>query len=299
MHDAFLDFEWSVAPRYDWQDWLDADGAPQTVPDEDLARLGSASIAELASAESEREQKSVGPVLAPILKDAGEVRRYRPMQRQHAALFREFAALDYKDRAAILAFAAKYGSLGLPRQHQTLVVRDRFGSRHHHSATGESHLGWALEICRMREGLKLAEHHATFERKRELKGLVDRHLQNVRGRLSFDRNGEPRLAIEPVTLVATMWLQLALALTGGKRFATCKFCRRIFEISTAETGFRSHREFCTDSCKTQDYRRRKRTAIQLAARGVSIRSISDRVTTNKATVKRWVTTLPARAKEKK
>jgi len=106
--------------------------------------------------------------------------------------------------------------------------------------------------------------------------------------MSFDTTGDPRLTIEPSTLIAAMWLQLALDVTGGKRFVACKFCRRVLEISTGPTGFRSHREFCTVACKTKDYRRRKRTAMQLAEGGASLTAIADRIDTNKATIKKWL-----------
>ena len=86
-----------------------------------------------------------------------------------------------------------------------------------------------------------------------------------------------------------MWLQLALAFTGEKRFVACKFCRRLFEISTEQTGFRTHREFCSDSCKTKDYRKRKRTDLRLAGSGARLREISQKANTEVATVRAWLT----------
>jgi hypothetical protein len=288
MHDAFLDFQWSVAARYEWQDWLDTRGKPIVVPAEGLASLESPSAVELAWQQSEQTRKKTGPVLCPVLGDATAVRQYHPMQRQHAALFREFADLDYSDTAAILKFAGKYGLLGVPMETQTISVGDKTDERRHHIAHGEPHLIWAVEICQMLEGLWLADHRKSFERTRRLKWLFDRHLQHVQGRLAFNPAGEPRLALEPLTLVSAMWLQLALAITGEKRFVACKFCRRLFEISTEETGFRSHREFCSDSCKTKDYRKRKRTALRLAAGGKRLREISNESGTDAATVRTWL-----------
>lgn len=83
---------------------------------------------------------------------------------------------------------------------------------------------------------------------------------------------------------------MALAVTGDKRFVACKFCRRLFEISTDQTGFRSHREFCNDSCKTKDYRKRKRTALRLAASGSRLRQISEKTGTETTTVRAWLAT---------
>ena len=299
MPDAFLDFEWTVAPAYEWQDWLDKHGKPVIVHAAGRAALASPSAVERAWKQTSERETGTGPVLRAVLNDANELRRYYPMQRRHAALFRDFERLDYRDRAAILAFAAEHGLLGLQQQHQTRKFRNKSGSTRYHSADGESHLAWAREICYMQEGLRLSERWTPFERVRRLKWLFDRHLQDVRARVSFNRDGDSRLAIEPLTLISAMWLQLALTVTGGKRFITCKFCGRLFEISTDPSGFRSHREFCTDACKTKDYRRRKRTAMKLAEGGASVAAMAERIDTKKATIKGWLAASRARGKGKK
>ncbi len=162
--------------------------------------------------------------------------------------------MDYQEQDAILNFAHKYGGLGVPTQDQTVRIRNRRGESWDHHAHGEPYLRWALQIGLMREGLRIeSRRRATTMDARRMKWLFDRNLQHLQGRMGFDGAGLPRLRIEPLTLISAMWLQLARAFTGDKQFVACKFCRRMFEISTDQTGFRSHREFCTDSCKTKDY----------------------------------------------
>lgn len=295
MNDAFYDFEWTVAPHYEWQEWLDASGRPVLVPSDDLMGLDSPDAVELAWNYAQERDEEYGPVLCPVIKDAAEVRRYHPMQRDHAALFREFGDLEYTNRASLQAFAQRYGSLGVPTQSQAVRIRDENGERRDHHAYGEPYLQWALEICLMREGMRLeGRKRLTSDDSRRLKWLFDRNLQHVQGRLGFGRAGEPKLALEPLTLIAAMWLQLGLAITGEKRFVACKFCRRLFEISTEQTGFRSHREFCSDSCKTKDYRKRKRTALRLAGSGIRLREISEKTGTETATVRAWLTSAKRR-----
>ena len=68
----------------------------------------------------------------------------------------------------------------------------------------------------------------------------------------------------------------------------CKFCSRPIEISTAETGYRTNRTFCSDSCKTRDYRQRKRTALRLAQEGQSVRGIAELIQTKPATIRGWL-----------
>jgi hypothetical protein len=293
MNDAFYDFEWKVAPRYEWQDWLDVNGRPVVVPAEGLISLESDSAVELAWNQS--QDGGAGPLLCPVIKDAKEVRTYHPMQREHAALFREFGALDYTSQASVLDFAQKYGALGVPTQDQSIRVRDSKGEFWDHHAYGEPYLRWALEICLMREGLRLdSRKRRSFDASRRMKWLFDRNLQHVQGRLGFDKAGEPKLTLEPLTLISAMWLQLALAITGDKRFVACKFCRRLLEISTEQSGFRSHREFCTDSCKTKDYRKRKRSALRLAIAGKPLAEISEKTGTDAATIKTWLKTAKSR-----
>ena len=312
MREAFLDFEWHVHPAYHWQDWLDARGKPIVVPDHGLASLRSPNAVEFAWQRFHKKKEKAGPVLGPVL-DSGEPRRYLPMQREHAALFQTFAALDFQDREAILGFASTYGLLGIDQQEQGPSSREH-GYRH---VMGESHLTWAREICLMQEAMRLAhwrsakeeaEEDARYEqyeldaerhrreRGKKLEWLFDLHLQNVQPRTTFEKVLRPKLSFAPLTLLAAMWLQLALALADDKQFLACKFCRRLFEVSTSPTGFRTHREFCTDSCKTKDYRRRKREALRLVGEKKPVREIAKQTNTKVATIRTWLKASKVRRK---
>ncbi len=304
MDEPFLQFEWHVAPAYHWQDWLDEDGQKIEVPTEGLIAIDSASGVDQAWQHYENLGQETGPVVGPVI-DAGPDRSYRPMAKEHSALFRTFAALDYTNRDAILAFAATYGLLGVDTQEQgPFSVDTELG---YHFVRGESHLTWAREICLMKEALQLAqprtptdeavEHKrwASFglkpphaKRRHRLQWLFDVHLQHVQARMSLRPEVPPRLSMAPLTLLSAMWLQFALAVSGDKQFRECKFCKRMFEISTEQSGFRRHREFCSDSCKTKDYRRRKRTALRLAGSGTSVTSIAERTATDANTVRSWL-----------
>ena len=102
-----------------------------------------------------------------------------------------------------------------------------------------------------------------------------------------------------MTLLAAMWLQFALAVSENKRFVECKFCNRLFEISRDQTGFRTHRKFCSGACRTKDYRRRKRAARKLAAEGSPLSTIAEQVQADRATVRGWLDAASATAKPKK
>ena len=285
--ELYLDFEWPVAVAHDWKAWLDENGRAVVVPNEGLVSLETPAAVELAVKQAAKGGRETGPVLCDR---PGDYKRYKPMQREHAALFRTFASLDYHDRDAIRGFANDYGLLGI-RQQEQHVLAD--GDRAEHTAIGESHLQWAYEICLMKEGVRfehrLSEHETIAPRQHErFAWLFNRQLQYVQHRTTFNHN-QPRFPIAPLTLLAAMWLQLSRAITGGKQFIECKSCRRLLELSTEESGFRRHREFCSDVCKTNDYRRRKRTALKLASQGKSLAEIAELTETRRSTVRGWLT----------
>lgn len=276
----FFEFPSPVAPDYRWVEWLDPDGNPVR-PSEFAAHPNTS--ADLV----EEKGKETGPVLMPV---EGPHTVIHPMDRDHAALFRRFAELDATDPDAILGFARLFGWLGVtPRNSQVRRRPDR--SLHH--AEGEPQQLWVNEVAKMREAIWLCDHrkYASRDRKK-LAWLFDQHLQAVQGRLRVAEDGRAQLRIAPMTLLAAMWLQLAMAVAGNKSFVKCKFCERQIEISTADSGFRSNRVFCSQSCKTNDYRRRKREAIRHARRGKTVASIAKIVASDPETVRAWVKTVP-------
>jgi hypothetical protein len=303
MREAFSDFAWEVAPEYDWAERHDARGEPlihaesirlyevfdgwnQRLDQPDALR--SCGSVETAWQRYELEGSGSGPILVPV---EGQTKTYRPMQRAHAGLFLAFSQLDYRNKEAIRGFAKVHGLLRRPA----------------HDHYGEPHLTWAREICLIREAVKTTMRRTPAQdaadrtawqrvgmeppheqRRRRKASLFDMHLQHLQARMMFEPNEPPHLSYWPQNLLAAMWLQLALALAEGKEFVECKNCQRIFEISTDEMGFRSHREFCSGSCKTKDYRRRKRDALRLSASGTRLRDISDKTGTPEATVRAWL-----------
>jgi hypothetical protein len=70
------------------------------------------------------------------------------------------------------------------------------------------------------------------------------------------------LRIIPQNLLGAMWLQFAQTIDGNRQHQGCKHCNRWFEISSEETGFRVNRQFCSDACKSKDYRKRKASTAQ-------------------------------------
>ena len=301
MDEPFLHFEWHVKSGYQWRDWLDDRNKPATVS---TKRLASPSALELAWRAARRLGRVGGPVLGEVVK-GGPARSYSPMSKSTPSLFLTFAEIDHKNLSSISDFATKFGLLGVGTVFQDMAGLRRLGE--HHYAWGETYLDWAREICLMREAVELTrsdrgagEGRARMEwndarldppygdRYERCAWLLNSHLQDVKPRMLFAQDVEARLSFAPTSLLSALWLQFALSLVGDKEFRSCKFCQRLFEISTDQTGFRRHREFCSDSCKTKDYRRRKRTALKLAGGRSSLRTIAERTNTKRATVRQWL-----------
>lgn len=92
-----------------------------------------------------------------------------------------------------------------------------------------------------------------------IQGWVNRHLERkAMPRLLHHRGlGTMVLMIVPSSLLSAMWLQLAHAIAGNKDYRACRECGNWFEVSRAEDARTARRMFCSDACKSRDYRRRR------------------------------------------
>lgn len=89
--------------------------------------------------------------------------------------------------------------------------------------------------------------------------INDQLREHAAPHLLYDlRLGKRILQIIPDCLLTAMWLQFARAIEGDKEFRACKACGRWFDISHRQADGRTRRrEFCSDACKSKDYRRRR------------------------------------------
>ena len=92
----------------------------------------------------------------------------------------------------------------------------------------------------------------------------------------------------PRSLISAIWMQLALSLSDAKTFRQCPICDRIIEVSKESTGARTDATFCSDKCRSQDYRDRKKLAGQLKKKGWKIPRIAKEVGSKQETVRGWL-----------
>jgi hypothetical protein len=148
------------------------------------------------------------------------------------------------------------------------------------------------EIARFPSGRPLPQ-DGTTAAKTYLQLLVNEQLRRlVSTTLELADDGRrQRLRFGPTNLLGALWLQLALAIASGATIVECRECGRPFEISKS-LGLRADAQFCSDPCKSRNYRRRKRLARQWAAEGLEIPEIVRLVGSTPETVARWIAGTP-------
>lgn len=94
---------------------------------------------------------------------------------------------------------------------------------------------------------------------------------------------------EPRSLLGAIWLQAAQAASAGLQHRQCARdgCRKLIAIARS-VGARSDARFCSDACKSKDYRNRLQRAKRLRKDGWTIARIAKAVDTPQLTVKGWL-----------
>lgn len=124
-----------------------------------------------------------------------------------------------------------------------------------------------------------------------LQGQIDDclgQLDPAKPCMAWDPKRErPALRYGPHTLLDALWLQFADAVDRDKVFGQCQECGKWFEI--APDAARTHRRFCSNSCRGKAYRERQDKARQLFTVGKTFEEIADELDSDVATVRRWIT----------
>lgn len=96
------------------------------------------------------------------------------------------------------------------------------------------------------------------------------------------------LRLRPANLLGAMWLQLALAIDGEKRYRSCRECGTWFELDPKVN--RTSKFYCSNACRTKALRERQAEALRLyKVEGMPVDQIAQRLESDADTVMRWVT----------
>jgi len=119
---------------------------------------------------------------------------------------------------------------------------------------------------------------------------INQHLEgNVSPRLLYHTDLDQQvLRFVPKNLLGALWLQLAQAIDANKEYRACRECGKWYEVSLEGDGRTKRRQFCSDPCKSKDYRRRRDRARELHAKGRPVREIAQELGTELDSVKKWV-----------
>jgi hypothetical protein len=123
-----------------------------------------------------------------------------------------------------------------------------------------------------------------------LQQAIDARLRDsVRLRYVIRQVGQrPSFDASPDTLLAALWLQLALAISEDRHFRRCRGCGTWLLLSPEIA--RTNRVFCTNACRARLYRRRQDRAKRMYTKeGKNLKAIAVEVNADVATVQRWVT----------
>lgn len=117
--------------------------------------------------------------------------------------------------------------------------------------------------------------------------VINRRLtERVSPRLLWNNNRVLGLHQVASSLIGAIWLQLALAVDGRKSFRRCKSCGTWIEISKGSA--RTTREFCSDACRSRNYRTRRSRAVQLHLQGLNAQEIANSLHTSSDVVIGWI-----------
>ncbi len=94
--------------------------------------------------------------------------------------------------------------------------------------------------------------------------------------------------VAPTLLTAVLY-QLADAVDNDRTFARCLHCGKPFLV--APDAARTHRRFCSTSCRLKAYRGRMELARRMHAGGKTFEEIAEELGADVATIKAWITGL--------
>ena len=113
---------------------------------------------------------------------------------------------------------------------------------------------------------------------------------------AVSQNGGISLQIVAASLFDAMKLQIVEAISEQKRYRSCEFCNKPFELTPQVN--RSDRMFCSDNCRVKAYQRRKREVLEQSQAGRSVKQIVKATGVELEQVKRWLAGNQPKKKEK-
>jgi hypothetical protein len=173
-------------------------------------------------------------VISPI---GNQVEKFEPIEEKHD-LYLAFANTRCST-GGILEFASEHGLLTTGDEHETVDMW-----RYHITNLNQAIAKWN----RLKDGKAVA-----FAK--VYRDLCPHGADSLKHSLEIGSSGTPQVFLEPVNLLAAMWLQFAAATEGATTFSPCQECS--VWIDTVPGSNRPDKKYCSDACKMRAYRKRK------------------------------------------
>jgi hypothetical protein len=138
------------------------------------------------------------------------------------------------------------------------------------------------------DGLQLGPTDVLMAAAHLLQRWVNEHFEaGIAPRLVLDGNAW-RIREVPKDLLSALWLQFAISVAEEKEQRQCKVCKTWFDIPRKQDARLLRKEYCSDPCKSRDYRRRKERAQKLKAAGKAPKAIAEELDTDLDIIKKWI-----------
>ena len=92
--------------------------------------------------------------------------------------------------------------------------------------------------------------------RKEVIGQIEYGMNNPETLLFQIDSDTLNMHLIPTSLLVAMYLQLAMAMQGNKKFGHCAWCGTAFELTPSVA--RTNRRYCSNACKQADYRHRNK-----------------------------------------
>lgn len=89
-------------------------------------------------------------------------------------------------------------------------------------------------------------------------------------------------SLEVNTLLNALWIQFAIAVSGGSEIRRCETCGKPFQPK------RTDQVFCSDTCRVSAYRKRRTKAVEMRQAGSSVEAIAKETGSSVEQVKDWL-----------
>jgi predicted nucleic acid-binding Zn ribbon protein len=101
-----------------------------------------------------------------------------------------------------------------------------------------------------------------------------------------EQTGRQGLYVNPKNLLGALWIQFSESMDSSTSSRRCAECGDWMLLAPGTS--RSDREFCSDRCRVNAYRKRKKAAARLHRRGMTPSAIAKKLGSDTETVRGWL-----------